>query len=92
MITYLKNFFRGVWCWIKKNGDSLLTIIGLFLQTKAAIVLSQAVFPTGVETGGAGWSTYLTGFNIEIYQSGLHWLMSGLIIQLLAVFYKLLNK
>ena len=86
------NFILGACRWIKKRSDSLLTICGLLVQVMAAIILSQAVFPTGVETGGEGWSTHLTGFNPDIYQSGLKWLIFGLLIQILLPIKKFWDK
>src|SRR5215468_5730794 len=76
----------------KQKWDSLLTIVGLLLQTKGAILLSRAVFPTGVETGNENWTTRLTGFDETIYRSGIYWLIFGLIIQILPLIFNLFTS
>lgn len=78
--------------WFARHAYDLFIVFGLLLQTKGAVLLSQAVFPTGVETGGADWSTYLTGFNQQMYQVGLHFLIAGFIIQLLPTLFKMIRK
>lgn len=78
--------------WIIERIDSLLIILGLILQTKGALLLSDAVFPTGVKTGNTNWSTHLTGFNDDIYQLGIKFLIIGFIIQVFPLIYKILRK
>lgn len=93
---YLRKFIgkiRNVFIWFGINGDILLMILGLIIQTKGATILSGAVFPIPkFEVGGEGWSTNITGFNSDIYKSGIYFLIYGLIIQILALIISLINR
>lgn len=87
-----KDALSKIQGWFTRNAYDLFIVVGLVLQTKGAILLSQAVFPTGVETGNANWSTHLTGFNEQLYQFGLYFLIAGFLVQLLTILLKMIRK
>lgn len=87
-----KDLLSKTGSWLARNAHNLFIVLGLSLQTKGAILLSQSVFPTGVETGNTDWSTHLTGFDEPTYQLGLYFLIAGFVIQLFTVLYNMVKK